>query len=111
MNMKAIGMALILLGVAFAALTVNQLNSMVVSNAQTEIAKPIAEAQIVASEEYARSYGQTEAEIAKSSADARALIDKTAAAMSNSYMLTSLIDGILALVLLFAGIFTYPKEH
>ncbi len=111
MNRKAISIALILLGVAFSTLALSQLNQMSVSSAQSEIARPVAEAQIIASESLAESYGQSADEIAKTSAEARALIDKSISTMNNSYLMTAIIDGILGLVLLFAGIVTFPKEH
>jgi len=107
---KPISMALILLGVAFSTLALSQLNQMSVSNAQSEIARPVAEAQIIASESLAESYGQTAEEIAKTSQEARALLDKSISTMNNSYLMTGLIDGILGLVLLFAGIVTTPRS-
>lgn len=111
MEMKAVSIALILLGVAFLTLAASQMNSMVVSNAQSELAKPVAEAQIIASEELAKSYGQTDAEIAASSKEARDLLNKTIVTMNNSYWLTSIADFIFGLVFILLGIFTYPKGH
>lgn len=110
MDMKAISIALILLGVAFSALAVSQLNQMSISGAQTELAKPVAEAQIAASEAYARQMGQPEAEISKTSQEARDLLTKSISTMNNAYLMTGIVDGIMGLVLLFAGILTYPKQ-
>ncbi len=111
MHKKAISIALLLLGVAFATLALNQLNQMVISNAQSDLARPVAEAQIMANEELARSYGQSEAEVAAISKESRELLENSISAMSNSYLTTALVDGILGLVLLFAGVMTYPREH
>ncbi|MFH1258116.1 MAG: hypothetical protein ABIG96_06230 [Candidatus Micrarchaeota archaeon] len=110
MNKKAISMVMILLGVAFSTLALNQLNQMSISSAQSELARPVAEAQIAANEQFALSYGQTQDEIDKTSKEARDLIEKTIAATNQSYLQTALIDGILGLVLLFAGLITFPKE-
>jgi hypothetical protein len=110
MNMKAISIALLLLGVAFAALALSQLNQMSINSAQYEATKPALEAQIIANEELAKSYGQSDADISKASQDARDLLGKSISAMNGGYLSNALIDGIAGLVLLFAGIVTYPKE-
>ncbi|MBI5225495.1 hypothetical protein HY989_06515 [Candidatus Micrarchaeota archaeon] len=111
MEKKAISMTLILLGVLFIMLAASQVNQMIISNAQSELARPIAEGQIAASEELAKSYGQTDAQIAATSKEARALLDKSISTMGNSYMFTALMDGIIGLLLLIAGLFTFPKQH
>ncbi|MFH1750334.1 MAG: hypothetical protein ABH863_01505 [Candidatus Micrarchaeota archaeon] len=109
MNMKAISIVLILLGVAFSTLALSQLNQYVVSNAQSDISKEAVAIQIAANEALAKSYGQTDEEIAQSTKETMGLIDKSAASLSNAYLLGILIDGILGLILLFAGIVTFPS--
>ena len=110
MNNKAISIALLLLGVTFATLALSQFNALMVNNAQSDISKEAVRIQITANEALAKSYGQTDAEIAASSKEAMDLLDKSAASLSNAYMFGGLVDGILGLVLLFAGVVTYPKE-
>jgi predicted metalloprotease len=111
MNMKGISIALILLGVAFVSLSLNQINSMMVSNAQSQVAMEAAEAQIKATEELAKSYGQSAADVSTASAESRTLLTKTFSKMNDSYTNTALLDGVLGLILLIIGVFAYPKDR
>lgn len=111
MEKMGISLALILFGVAFCTLALSQVNSMIVSGAQSELARPVAEAQIVASEQLAKSYGQTDSEIAATSKQARDLLNNTISTMNDSYWKTAAVDAFVGLILLFAGLMVYPKHH
>ncbi|MFH1200060.1 MAG: hypothetical protein V1708_03260 [Candidatus Micrarchaeota archaeon] len=107
----ALSYVFLLLGTAFMALAASQYNQMQITSAQSEISKPLLDAQITASEEQARSMGQAEADISASSAQARQIVNDSISKIANAFMQTIYVDFVLGLVLLAAGVLLFGRER
>ncbi|MFH1107334.1 MAG: hypothetical protein V1787_05560 [Candidatus Micrarchaeota archaeon] len=107
----ALSYVFILLGVSFFAVAVSQYNQLAITSAQSEISKPLLEAQISASEEQARALGQTDADISANSQQARQIIQESINQINNAFMQTILVDAVLGLISLFAGVLLFARER
>ena len=111
MNRKAISYALILLGVGALVLAMSQVNTMMVSSAQSEISKPLLEEQIKQAEQLGQAQGLSQAEIDASSQQARSLVDSSINKVNQAYQQTVLMNFVVGLVFVAVGVFVHPREH
>ncbi len=102
-------MAAVLMGSGLLVLAVSQYNQLSVTVAQSEIARPITEAQVKQSAETLKQMGQTDEQIAALSAEALKTVDEALVKVSNSYWQTILIDAVLGFVFLVLGLMFYDS--
>ncbi len=110
-KLVALSYVLILLGVAFLALAVGQYNQLSITSAQSEISKPLLEAQIAASEAQAQAFGQSAEEIAASSQQARKIVEDSITKINGAFMQTIFVDVALGLISLISGVALFNKER
>ena len=111
MNRKAISYALILLGVGAMVLALAQVNTMMITGAQSEISKPLLEEQIRQAEQAGLAQGISQAEIDATSQQARTLVDQSINKVNQAYQQSALIDLVVGLLFMAVGVFVHPREH
>ncbi|MBU1197567.1 hypothetical protein KJ765_03560 [Candidatus Micrarchaeota archaeon] len=109
MNKKALSYALILFGVGGLVLALAQVNQLMVSTAQSEVAMMGLEETLNQQEELAAMQGLTPSEIAATSQQARSLVGQSIAKVNNAYMQGALVNLVIGVIFIAAGIFIHPR--